>query len=362
MKNPAPIQGGGATCTTVVKVFGHVLDRIHTRGLDAPARLWLLCRALDTTGAGRVAIDTLRDELAERGGRLKLTWRRVRQMLHEPLFFRNTAQGGARPNGARPNGARPEYIYYNSEARVAATLGIGEVRGYAVAVPRSALYGSVVNIRAIGHDAFHSTRTEGLGNPITRGVVEARGGGDPRTQRRYEAVRGVKVQAQSAIEGEYGKGELHRCKGMGHGEKRGGPAFSFVDFQGKHATPGQRPWAEHYHCIYISRRIANAYEGTLPAVVRSRRWLNIRITQRGKGLGHLSDLGGDVKGEYQPLYFDSYNQAVDKAPSFDALPFYVTTPVDNYEGRVGWWHLHGRPHSDVKGTKNGLTSGVFFYE
>lgn len=258
-----------------IKIFGHLLDAIHRQGDDSLGRVWLLLRVLDGRGEGRVPVELMRHEITEANGRLHcFSWRRLRQLLQqgENRFWHRDKHN--------------EYIYYHSEARVAKELNIDRIRGWAVKIPVADLLQGVTAVRALFHDCFHSARGDGFNEPITRRVMEQRGGGDPRTQRRYEQLRGVESHANYANVGEYSKEALAWHKGRDAEEdfedKTLGPAFTFVDFNGtlgKSHNREQRPkHQQHWHKVYILRQMANSYEGTLRTVKRGRKWTNRKLT------------------------------------------------------------------------------------
>ena len=149
-------------------------------------------------------------------------------------------------------------------------------------MPVNELLGKIKKVRALFYDAFHSARQEGFGNPITRQVMTQRGNGDGRTQRDYENLRGIRTKANYLNVDLYTKERWEWEKGRE--AELGlplGPAFKHVDYNGRlghNPNRKQRKGSQqHWHNIYIMRRMANSYSGTLRTVKRSRKWTNRKI-------------------------------------------------------------------------------------
>lgn len=277
-----PPMGNGET----LNIFGHTLDAIHRRGLDATGRVWLLLRHLDKKGEGRVSVELIRSTLKF------CSWRRIRQILREGVgtFFHETTQ--------------TDYVYLCSEARVLKELEVTAVAGWAVRLPVAELTKSIQHVRALFHDAFHSGRGDGFSKPITRGIMEMRGGMEAQTQRGYEQLRGMGKRAEYAIVADYSPEEWKRLKYEPYHEidRRGGPPFTFVDFKGH--LGGDKCGRDHYHRIYIMRRLGNAYSGTLPTVKRGRKWTNNKLS-------NLCNSGKARGNRFSKLFFHS-EEAVSK--------------------------------------------------
>lgn len=256
-----------------IAIFGHLLDRLQREGLEGVGRVWLLLRFLDRQrGEGRVSLALARHMLTSKHSTYKcLSWKRLRQLLNEGegVFWHRDEERN--------------HIYYHAEARVAQTLGLTTIRGWAVKIPVRELCGSITAVRAIFYDAFHSSRGDGFNKPITRYILNERGNGDSRTQRKYEQIRGIQRQASFATLGQYDKLTWRQAQAADkEAEVRfGGPAFIYVDYKG---ILGENPHRlrrvshqQHWHNIYIMRQIGNAYQGTLPTVKRGRRWTNLKL-------------------------------------------------------------------------------------
>lgn len=279
-RRPTPTPSG------TIKIFGHVLDAIHRAGRDGCGRVWLLVRHLDERGEGRVQLGMLRHEISDPAGLVRcLSKKRLQQILKvgEGLFWHRSADG--------------RHLYYHSEARVAAALGIRSIQGQAVKLPVAKLVQKIRLVRATFYNAFHSGRGDGYNNPITRRVMQSRGMKEKRTQRKYEASEGIVIRSEFAVVEQYSKGAWERAQFQDGDEdlrsKVGGPAFRYVDYKGvlgKNAKRFNRPAHQrHWHNIYIVRQVGNAYAGTLESPKRGRGWTNQKIS-------HLCQSMPDITG------------------------------------------------------------------
>lgn len=287
-----------------VRIFGHVLDTIHRHKRDGCGRVWLLARHLDLVGEGRIKLGKLRHEICDPAGSLRcLSKKRLQQIvrLGEGVFWHRSADG--------------RWLYYHSEARVAAALGMTAVKGFAVEVPIAKLVQKIRLVRATFYNAFHTTRGDGFNNPITRRVMQSRGMREKRTQRRYEAVEGISTRSQFAVIGQYSKSKWQRAQwedGSEEQNKVGGPAFIYIDYKGilgKNPDRIKRPmYKRHWHNIYILRQIGNAYAGTLSSPKRGRSWTNQKIRhlcasmQKFTGSADMDDSSNEWNGKF---YYDS---------------------------------------------------------
>ena len=283
-----------------IPIFGHTLDVIGRAGREGDGRVWLLARYLDQArGEGRVALDDLRHKLVNEWQ--ILSWKRLRQIMNagEGIFWHRDKKGA--------------YLYYHSEARVARAFGVGQLRGLAVAVPVKDLLRPIKHVRALFYDAFHSAREEGFGNPITRLVMENRGNGDGRTQREYEDLRGIETKANYVNVCLYDKARLAWEKGRE--DEMGvplGPAFVHVDYDGRlghnpnrrHRRASQR----HWHNIYIMRRMANSYNGTLSTVKRGQKWTNRKLENLCYSM-HTLSTGSFEEDESVQIYHSNEEKA-----------------------------------------------------
>lgn len=212
-------------------------------------------------GEGRVLLRKIRHEIAHPAGELKcLSKKRLQQLIRQGdgVFWHKSKDG--------------RYLYYHSEARVTAAIGLQTIRGFALQIPIQDLLKPIRHVRAWFHDAFHSARQEGYGNPITRRVMQTRGMADGRTQREYESLRGMQKRSEFAVIENYSKAAWERAQYEDQDERVGGPAFIFVDLKGilgenkeRYKQPKGR---RHWHNIYIMRQIGNAYAGSLTTVKR----------------------------------------------------------------------------------------------
>ena len=264
-------QENKAHTAATVPIFAHVLDAIHRHKSDGVGRVWLLLRYLDREkGEGRVRIRDARFEICDPAGRLRcLSKKRFQQLIRagNGRFWHKSKDG--------------TFIYYHSEARVAAALGLNNIYGLAVDVPLGDLLKPIRHVRALFYEAFHCGRGEGFSNPITRRVMHQRGMTDGRTQRQYEALRGVNKRSEFAIVEKYSKGAWQRAQFEDQDERVGGPAFIYIDYKGvlgKNPDRFKRPQGKrHWHHIYIMRQIGNAYAGNLQSVKRGRRWTSHKL-------------------------------------------------------------------------------------
>ncbi|MEM9775033.1 MAG: hypothetical protein AAF902_10660 [Chloroflexota bacterium] len=255
----------------IVPIFAHVLDAIHRHKSDGAGRIWLLLRYIDKQkGEGRVKVRDARYQICDPVGRLKcLSKKRFQQLVRsgEGRFWHKSKDG--------------RYLYYHSEARVAAALGLSDIRGLAVDVPVEDLLKPIRHVRALFYEAFHCGRGEGFNNPITRRVMQDRGMTDGRTQRQYEALRGIEKRSEFAVVSKYSKEAWNRAQFEDDDERLGGPAFVYIDYKGilgKNPDRIKRPKGRrHWHHIYIMRQIGNAYAGNLNSTKRGRGWTSHKL-------------------------------------------------------------------------------------
>lgn len=273
---------------TSVAIFGHTAELIQQAQHEAPARVWLVARAADAHGSGRVSVAMLKRLLVSGEGWGLMTWRRLRQILAE----------GEGIYWQRGHGRASDWLYYRSEARLLHHYGAECVHGYAVAIPTSQLNTrSIRPLRTLLYDAAHSGRTSlsGYTAPIARETIEATTGTSAQTQRQYEAERGIEVKSTFAILGRYSRHALAAEQAFAGERPFGGPAFAFVDFHNRLRLPcSPANTSRPSQRVYLARQLANTYSGTLQSASRSKRHTNYRLrrlrhdavsTPRGGGLG-----------------------------------------------------------------------------
>ncbi|MEM9774852.1 MAG: hypothetical protein AAF902_09745 [Chloroflexota bacterium] len=292
-----------------IKIFGHVLDAIHRNKRDGCGRVWLLARYLDREkGEGRISMVRLRHEICSPAGVVRcLSKKRLQQIVRvgEGIFWHRSKDG--------------RYLHYHSEARVAAALGVLQIKGFAVELPIVKLVQKIRLVRAVFYNAFHTTRGDGYNNPITRRVMQSRGMRERRTQRKYEAAEGIGVRSEFAVIEQYSKHAWQRAQYEDASEedraKVGGPAFIYVDYKGvlgKNRERFKRPMHQrHWHNIYIVRQVGNAYAGTLDSPKRGRGWTNQKIRhlcqsmQKITGSADIDDSDREWAGKF---YYESDKQ------------------------------------------------------
>ncbi len=242
---PAPAR------TTLVAHPSLLLALLRTQ--QAPvARIWLLCRHLDTAGRGWLPVETLRRALTDRQAPLYLCgWRRLRQLL----------QQGRGVFWERDNRDR---LWLYGVAHVAAHLGIERLAGRPLHLPLFAITGSLTAFRAHCYAACHSGRRRQAGGcaPISRATLTRLTGRPARTQRAYDARIGVRRQANHALLA------IHQADAYQSAAFRYGRSlFLFHDRRGRHGRPGQ---------TYLARQLPNGYHvpGHLQAARGRQRKIN----------------------------------------------------------------------------------------
>ena len=166
----------------------------------APARLWLLLRAIDRDGRGAVPLAVARKAFSDQASPLRFCGpRQLRNLLAsgEGIFWVLS----------------DKLIWLRSAARVAQTLNIRRFHGAEIVLPLSALTGGIAAVRANLYAAFHSGRAA---KPISRQTLARKSGVQPRTQRHYDRLCGIeketnyahgpKVGSEEAIELAWQKG------------------------------------------------------------------------------------------------------------------------------------------------------------
>lgn len=285
-----------------IKIFSHTLDIIHRHRLDGVGRVWLLLRSIDLQGEGRLSLREIRWRLSHPDSFHKcLSAKRVQQLLRqgEGRFWHRCRQN--------------RWLFLHSEPRVAATLGVRQIGGWAVEIEIAELLRPIREVRALFYDAFHSGRGESHGRPITRRSLQERGGVEGHTQRKYEKARGIDPQANYATLSKYSRPAWQRAQHEADEERVGGPAFLFIDFNGILGRNPQRMRRKknqrHWHHIYIVRRIGNAYLGTLPTAKRGRRWTNRKLKHLCHSISPMGSFELPADGSNRRYYHSSEEEA-----------------------------------------------------
>ena len=154
--------------------------------------------------------------------------------------------------------------------------GVGR---WAVRVPLTELTADITAVRALFYDAFHSSRGDGFNKPISRQSIQEATGLDKRTQKKYEVQRGIEKREQLAYVRQYSKKRYAITKQ----EERDRQKYSDENVKPTRVArtgTNRRGYPEKT----IVEQLPNAYQGTLPTVARSRRYLNQRMAYLCKTL------------------------------------------------------------------------------
>jgi hypothetical protein len=206
---------------------------------EAAGRVWLLLRAIDVDGSGRLTVDEARARLAGKDSPWRCCGaRRLRQLLAEGegLFWQRDGRGRLWLRGAH---------------RVAADLGVERATGFPVELPVAALLGGIQGVRAAFYAAFHSGRES---KPISRDTLQTLTGLAPRTQLDYDRLARVGRRRNLALGDRHSPAALQE-----RAWQRGRAVFTFVDVRGRQGRPGGE---------YVAWHLPNSYEG--PHTRRSR--------------------------------------------------------------------------------------------
>ncbi len=140
-----------------------------------------------------------------------------------------------------------ERVWLRSVAKVAAGLGVVRLQGWPVALPVTALTGTIGAVRAHFYASFHTGRQrEGReAMPIARETLEQLSGVDRRSQRLYEQRVGLAVRTNVAL-GERASAETAHERAW----QLGRALFHFVDSAGLHGRAG---------ATYLAQQLPNSY-------------------------------------------------------------------------------------------------------
>ena len=209
-----------------------MLMAILRRNLEAPARVWLLLRLIDTDGRGWLPVDEARRQLAGKDSPLRCCGpRRLRQLMGagEGLFWRRDDQ---------------ERLWLSGAHRIAHALDCGKLQGFPVELPVAALLGGIQGVRAAFYAAFHSGRQD---SPISRDTLAVLSGVPGRTQLEYDRAAGVGRRRNMAV-GERYNAERFQERAW----QRGRAAFRFIDTKGQQGRAGGE---------YVAWHLPNSYDG-----------------------------------------------------------------------------------------------------
>ncbi|WP_374686618.1 hypothetical protein [Promineifilum sp.] len=233
----------------LLKLFPDLALGILRTERAAAGRVWLLLRHLDEAGRGWLDVAEARAALTDKASPLRLCgWRRLRGLLAEGqgVFWTRDDRGR---------------LWLHGPARVAAALGVGQLRHRPVGVPIAALLGGIGDARAQLYAAFHSGRARSAsladgaraggraaassGAPIARATLAELSGACPRSQVAYERRAGVAARGNVAIVERVAAGtEQERAW------QRGRALFRLTDYRGQQGRPG---------AVYLAWRLPNGY-------------------------------------------------------------------------------------------------------
>ncbi len=242
---------------TTVTVHPTMLMAILRHKQEAPARAWLLLRAIDGLGSGRLTVEDARRHLTDAASPWRcLGPRRLRQLLAqgEGLFWQRERHEVAQPCG-------PERLWLKSAAKIAWALDCDKVQGFPVELPVAALLGGIQGVRAAFYAAFHSGRPE---SPISRDTLATISGIPGRTQLEYDRTAGVARRRNFAV-GECYSAERFQERAW----QRGRAVFQFIDIEGRQGrADGQ----------YVAWHLPNSYRANYQRRSRgSRKRLNRQL-------------------------------------------------------------------------------------
>jgi hypothetical protein len=241
--------------SSLIKVFPDIALGMLRAKAAAAGRVWLLLRHFDAAGRGRIAAGDAIRLLTGDGSPARICGRRQLDNLlraGDGLFWeRDTARDG-------------EWLRLRSAARVAAGLGVTRLGGSPVAVPLSALTGTIGQARAHLYASFHSgrTRTDLLSGekrprgPISRTALCKLSGAATNSQRNYERRARVGRRAAIALGPLAGAADEHETAW-----ERGRAMFRLRDVRGRYGRPG---------AVYLAWQLPNEYTGPHDTLPRGR--------------------------------------------------------------------------------------------
>jgi hypothetical protein len=302
-----------------LKLFGAMMAAAHRLGLPyvKSFRLWVLIRwlGLQTKSRNSVAKNDLRAMFADNGEYAFTSWANLRKQINAAVkhgFLQKSKCG--------------ERIYFASERRVAVqVLGMEGVGRWAVRVPLTELTADITAVRALFYDAFHSSRGDGFNKPISRQSIQEATGLDKRTQKKYEAQRGIEKREQLAYVGRYSKKRYAITK-QAERDRQKYNDENVKPTRVARAGTNRRGYPEKT----IVEQLPNTYQGTLPTVARSRRYLNQRMAHLCKTLRSDGRNAVPPTGTYQtPIYPTRYVRPGQRVPRDAVGEYYVSLPAQH---------------------------------
>ena len=244
---PAPMPNfAGPDFADSVKLYPDIGLAMLRQEQTAAGRLWLLLRALDTSGRGWFRVANIRKLLTKKNNKHYLCgWRQLRNLLRdgEDLYWQRDS----------------ERIWLRGAAKVAHGLGVERLSGRPVALPLEALLDGIGRFRAELYAAFHSSRVKvtpggkAQSAPVARETLSELSGVGETSQRRYEEQlkrkeTAVTIQPNFAIGQQVSQAEIE-----GKGWQQGNALFILNDYQGQQGTKGQ---------AYVAWQLPNSYCGS----------------------------------------------------------------------------------------------------
>jgi hypothetical protein len=216
-----------------IKLYPSIAVAMLDKSMEAPGRIWLLLKHLDSEGKGWLWLDDVREQLTRKKSSTRVCgWRRLRQLLNqgEHTFWTRDRKGR---------------VWIKGAARVAQALDCKRLTGKPVSLPLAALLGGIKHVRAHLYTSFHSGRQKN--NPISREKLKELTSVPERSQRDYEELVGVECRQNIAIGERYSEKEVQE-----RAWRQGQAVFRFIDMEGRQGKPGQE---------YVAWHMPNSYEG-----------------------------------------------------------------------------------------------------
>lgn len=210
-----------------------LVGMVRERAVSA-GRVWLIARALDTSGRGSCHVKQLRILLTDKKSPLKMCgWRRLRQILAdgEGLFWERDNQGR---------------LFFFGMKRVGEMLGVklGRVRAsQKISLPVIKLLKPIAEVRAWLFSAYHIGRS---GRVTSRQAIRTQTAVSDRTQRRYDKTANVTQTANYALS--------EHSDSLDFAWEYGRSALIWRDKRGLIGTPNQ---------TYLAHRLPNSYRSVL---------------------------------------------------------------------------------------------------
>lgn len=307
---PRQVDTLPATATTqsqslrTVVVHPTLLLSILKEKLEAPGRIWLLLRAIDSQGRGWLRIEDVRHQLTHKDSPWRICgWRRLRQLLHQgqDIFWQRDNQ---------------DRIWLKGAHRIAYKLNSGRLQGFPTELPIGELLGGIQATRAAFYASFHAGRDQ---KPISRQALEQVTSIAERTQRTYDQVARVRRRQNIAV------GERYtQDKAQERAWTQGRAVFRFVDTRGLQGKENQE---------YIAWHLPNSYEAQYPHRSRgSRKRLNRKLADLLK-----KGITGNSEDSVKRIFFPTgalAARAYNRDPYSDAYWHYNKTRLGDQVWRV----------------------------